>query len=75
VPVAQRPRIEGAGELGMGVAAASATAVAGPVVGLAGYATLAVAGAAAAAALGPLLLAVARLGAPAGAVPANRLLT
>ena len=40
VPIAQRPRIEGVGELGMGVAAASATAVAGPVVGLAGYATL-----------------------------------
>jgi MFS family permease len=60
VPAAQRPRIEGAGELGMGVAAAGATAVAGPVVGLAGYATLAIAGATAAAALAPFLLAVAR---------------
>ena len=45
VPVAQRPRAEGAGELGMGFTAATATAIAGPVVGIAGYATLAVAGA------------------------------
>jgi MFS family permease len=75
VPIVQRPRVEGAGELSMGVAAASATAVAGPVVGLAGYATLAVAGAVAAAALGPFLVALARRGVPARAVPANRLLT
>jgi MFS family permease len=75
VPVAQRPRIEGVGELGMGVAAASATAVAGPVVGLAGYATLAIAGAAAAAALGPFLVAVARRSVPRDAVPAPRLLS
>ena len=75
VPVAQRPRVEGAGELSMGIAAASATAVAGPVVGLAGYATLAVAGAVAAAALGPFLVAVARRGSPGEPVPANRLLT
>jgi len=75
VPVAQRPRVEGAGELSMGIAAASATAVAGPVVGLAGYATLAVAGAVAAAALGPFLVAVARRGSPSEPVPANRLLT
>ena len=75
VPIAQRPRIEGVGELGMGVAAASATAVAGPVVGLAGYATLAIAGAAAAAALGPFLIAVARRGVPGEAVAAGRLLS
>jgi len=75
VPIAQRPRIEGVGELGMGVAAASATALAGPVVGLAGYATLAIAGAAAAAALGPFLVAVARRGVPRDAVPAGRLLS
>jgi MFS family permease len=75
VPIAQRPRIEGVGELGMGVAAASATAVAGPVVGLAGYATLAIAGAGAAAALGPFLIAVARRGVPGEAVPATRLLS
>jgi MFS family permease len=75
VPIAQRPRAEGAGELSMGVAAASATAIAGPVVGLAGYATLAAAGAAAAAALGPFLAAVARRGAPAQAAPAHRIVT
>jgi MFS family permease len=75
VPIAQRPRVEGAGELAMGVAAGSATAIAGPVVGLAGYATLAAAGAVAAAALAPFLIAVARRGAPAEAAPANRLLT
>jgi MFS family permease len=74
VPLAQRPRVEGAGELSMGVAAASATAVAGPVVGIAGYATLAIAGAVAAAALGPFLLAVVRRGVPAQVAPANRLL-
>jgi hypothetical protein len=45
------------------------------VVGLAGYATLAVAGACAAAALVPLLIADARRGLPAGTAPAQRLLT
>jgi MFS family permease len=75
VPVLQRPRVEGVGELGMGVAAASATALAGPVVGFAGYATLAIAGTVAAAALGPFLVAVARRGVPRGAVPAHRLLS
>jgi MFS family permease len=74
VPIAQRPRVEGAGELSMGVAAGTATALAGPIVGLAGYATLAVAGALAAAALGPFLLAVARRGLPAEAAPAQRVL-
>jgi MFS family permease len=75
VPIAQRPRAEGAGELSMGVAAASATAIAGPVVGLAGYAALAAAGAAAAAALGPFLAAVARRGAPAQVAPASRIVS
>ncbi len=74
VPPEQRPRAEGAGELGMGIAAASATAVAGPVMGVAGYATLAIAGAVAAAALGPLLLAAARRGAPEDTVRAARML-
>lgn len=74
VPIAQRPRVEGAGELSMGIAAASATSVAGPLVGVAGYATLALAGAVAAAALAPFLLAVARRGVPAEMAPANRLL-
>jgi MFS family permease len=72
VPIAQRPRVEGVGELSMGVAAATATAISGPVVGLAGYAVLAVAGATAAAALAPFLLAVARRGVPAVPAPANR---
>lgn len=71
VPLAQRPRVEGAGELGMGIAAASATAAAGPIVGVAGYTTLAVAGAVAAATLGPFLLAVARRGAPEPTMPAT----
>jgi MFS family permease len=74
VPVVQRPRVEGAGELSMGVAAASATAIAGPVVGIAGYAALAAAGAVAAATLAPFLVAVARRGLPADVVPATRVL-
>ena len=74
VPAEQRPRAEGAGELGMGIAAASATAVAGPVMGAGGYATLAIAGAVAAAALGPLLVALARRGAPQATVPSARML-
>jgi hypothetical protein len=73
VPISERPRVEGVGELSMGVAAASATAVAGPVVGLAGYTVLAVAGAAAAASLGTFLVAAGRRGVPAAAAPANRL--
>jgi MFS family permease len=75
VPVDQRPRIEGIGELSMGIAAAIATAAAGPVVGLAGYATLAIAAAAAGAALVPLLLALAQRGAPLRTVEATRMLS
>jgi hypothetical protein len=75
VRIAQRPPVEGAGERCMGIAAASVTAIAGPLVGLAGYATLALAGAVAAATLGPFLAAVARRVLPAEPVPANRLLT
>jgi MFS family permease len=74
VSIAQRPRVEGAGELCMGVAAGTATAIAGPVVGVAGYPTLAIAGAVAAAALAPFLLAVVRRGLPAEAAPAQRVL-
>jgi hypothetical protein len=59
----------------MGFTAATATAIAGPVVGLAGYATLAIAGACAAAALAPLLIGVARRGLPADTAHAQRLLT
>jgi predicted MFS family arabinose efflux permease len=75
VPIAQRPRAEAAGELSMGIAAATATAMAGPMVALAGYAALAVAGAAAAAALGPLLIATARRGLPDRTAPAPRVLS
>jgi hypothetical protein len=74
VPAAQRPRGEGAGDLCMGVAA-TGTAIAGPVVGLAGYATLALAGTVAAAALGPFLIPIARRDVALDAVPANRLLS
>lgn len=73
VPITERPRAEGIGELGMGVTAASATAIAGPLVGLAGYATLAVAAAIAAATLGPILLAAARRGVPASPPAGGRL--
>jgi MFS family permease len=75
VPVAHRPRIEAIGELSMGVAAATATAMAGPVVAMAGYETLAGAGAIAAAALAPLLFTVARRGVPRAATPAPRMLS
>jgi MFS family permease len=74
VPLAQRPRAEGAGELAMGFTAAGATAIAGPIVGLAGYAALTFAAGLAAAALVPLLVALRRRGLPAHSVPAQRVL-
>jgi MFS family permease len=75
-PVADRPRVEGAGELLMGVAAGTATALAGPVVGVAGYATLAASGATVAALLGLALLALApRAGGAPDPLPAPRLLS
>jgi MFS family permease len=74
VPAAERPRAEGAGELSMGVAAATATALAGPVAGAAGYAALGLLGVVAAAALGPFLLIAARRGEPESAVAARRML-
>jgi MFS family permease len=75
VPAADRPRAEGVGDLSMGIVAASATALAGPIVGLAGYATLALAGSVAAAAIGPFLIAVARHPRPAETARARRVLT
>jgi MFS family permease len=75
VPVAHRPRAEGVGELSMGVSAATGAAMAGPVVGLAGYASLAVLGATVAAVLGPLLVAFTRRSLPADAAPAPRMVT
>jgi MFS family permease len=74
VPLAHRPRAEGVGELSMGVAAGIGTALSGPVVGIAGYAALALAGATSAAILAPILIAAARRGLPAGAAPAPRVL-
>jgi MFS family permease len=73
VPLTQRPRAEGAGELAMGFTAAGATAIAGPVVGLAGYAALGFTAALAAAVLASLLVAL-RSGVPAHAAPAQRML-
>jgi MFS family permease len=72
VPLAQRPRAEGAGDVAMGFTAAGATAIAGPIVGLAGYAALAFAAALAAAALAPVLVALGRRGLPAQSAPAQR---
>lgn len=74
-PASDRPRIEGIGELSMGVAAGSGTALAGPLMGAAGYAALALVGAIAAAALAPLMLVAARRGVATTAAPAPRLLT
>jgi MFS family permease len=75
VPASQRPRAEGAGDLSMGIAAAAATALAGPVVGLAGYATLALSGTVAAAAFTLFLVAVARRPHLGEVTPARRVLT
>jgi MFS family permease len=74
VALPQRPRAEGAGELAMGFTAAGATAIAGPIVGLAGYAALTFAAALSAAALVPLLVALRRRGLPAHSAPAQRVL-
>jgi hypothetical protein len=74
VPIDQRPRAEGAGELAMGFTAAGATAIAGPVVGVAGYAALTFAAALSAAAVVPLLVALRSRGLPARTAPAQKLL-
>ena len=74
VPLSDRPRAEGAGELAMGFTAAGATAIAGPAVGVAGYAALAFAAAMAAAALVPLLVTLRRRGLPEQSAPAQRVL-
>lgn len=56
VPVAARPRLEGLGDLSMGVAAAGSGAISGPLMALGSYATLAVCGAVVATVLIPLAL-------------------
>jgi hypothetical protein len=63
----QRPRAEGTGELAMGFTAGAATALAGPVMGLAVFATLAVAAAFAAAALVPVIAGLSRRRVPVAA--------
>jgi MFS family permease len=65
----QRPRVEGIGELSMGIAAAAGGALAGPLVAVSGYPTLAVAAAALAATVAPLLLVSVRRGSPVPAAP------
>lgn len=54
VPAGERPRREGWGEVGMGVAAAGGGVAAGPLLATGGYAALAVAGALAAAVIVPV---------------------
>jgi MFS family permease len=69
VAVGQRPRVEGVGELSMGIAAAAGGALAGPAIAVASYPALAVAAAALAATVAPVLLVTATRGSPAPAVP------
>jgi MFS family permease len=69
VATGQRPRVEGVGELSMGIAAATGGALAGPAVAVASYAALAIAAAALAATVAPVLLVSARRGSPVPAAP------
>jgi len=69
VATGQRPRVEGVGELSMGIAAATGGALSGPAVAVASYAALAIVAAALAATVAPVLLVTARRGSPAPAVP------
>lgn len=67
VATGQRPRVEGVGELSMGIAAATGGALSGPAVAVASYPALSVAAAALAATIAPVLLVSARRGSPAPA--------
>jgi MFS family permease len=69
VVTGQRPRVEGVGELSMGIAAAAGGALSGPAIALASYPALAVTAATLAATLAPVLLVTARRGSPAPAAP------
>lgn len=69
VAAGQRPRVEGVGELSMGLAAAGGGALSGPVVAIASFPALAVAAAALAATVAPLVLVSARRGSPVPAAP------
>ena len=69
VAAGQRPRVEGVGELSMGIAAAAGGALSGPAIAAASYAALAVTAAALAATVAPLLLVSVRRGSPVPAAP------
>jgi MFS family permease len=69
VAVGQRPRVEGVGELSMGIAAAAGGALSGPAIAIASYPALAVTAAALAATVAPVLLVTATRGSPAPAAP------
>jgi predicted MFS family arabinose efflux permease len=69
VATGQRPRVEGVGELSMGIAAAAGGALSGPAVAVASYPALAVAAAALAATVAPVLLVSVTRGSPAPAAP------
>jgi len=69
VAAGQRPRVEGVGELSMGIAAAAGGALSGPAIAVASYAALAIAAAALAATVAPILLVSVRRGSPAPAAP------
>jgi MFS family permease len=69
VATGQRPRVEGVGELSMGIAAAAGGAMSGPAIAIASYPALAVAAAALAATVAPVLLVSVTRGSPAPAAP------
>ncbi len=69
VAAGQRPRVEGVGELNMGIAAAAGGALSGPAVAVASFPALAVSAAVLAATVAPLLLVSARRGSPVPAAP------
>ncbi|MCO6006972.1 hypothetical protein NE236_18455 [Actinoallomurus purpureus] len=54
VPTRQRPRLEGYGEVGMGIAAAGGGVICGPVMDTGGYSSLALSGAAVATLILPI---------------------
>jgi len=69
VRAGERPRVEGVGELSMGIAAATGGALSGPAIAIASYPALAVVAAALAATVAPLLLVSVRRGSPVPAAP------
>ena len=69
VVAGQRPRVEGVGELSMGIAAAAGGALSGPAVAVASYPALAIFAAALAATVAPVLLVSVRRGSPVPAAP------